>query len=259
MVLSTPQTWVFLRGLTRESGHWGSFVQAFEAGVPDSHVICIDIPGSGYLHTQPSPTTINRMMGACHDQLLAAGARAPYSLFGMSMGAMVALSWSSAFSDEVQACVLVNSSMKPFSPFYQRLKPANYLRLLQLGLSRATDDQWERAILDMTSNVKNESILPAWLDLRRQHPITRTNAIRQLWAASRFRAPEPMPSAPTLVLTSSGDELVSSTCSRAIAQQGNWPVQIHPTAGHDLPLDDAAWVVDQVRDWLRGSQSLVRS
>jgi hypothetical protein len=25
---------------------------------------------------------------------------------------------------------------------------------------------------------------------------------------------------------------------------------IHPDAGHDLPLDDAAWVARQVRDWL---------
>jgi hypothetical protein len=28
---------------------------------------------------------------------------------------------------------------------------------------------------------------------------------------------------------------------------------IHPGAGHDLPLDDAPWVAQQVRDWLAGS------
>jgi hypothetical protein len=28
---------------------------------------------------------------------------------------------------------------------------------------------------------------------------------------------------------------------------------LHPSAGHDLPLDDGPWVAAQVRDWLTGN------
>ena len=250
MVLNTPNTWVFLRGLTRESGHWGSFARDFEASIPGSRVVCIDIPGNGHLCAQKSPLTVQAMRDACRDQLLAMGIAAPYGLFGMSMGAMVALSWCSAYAKEVNACVLVNSSMKPFSRFYERLKPANYRQLFRLVLLPSTDEQWERAILNMTSTVKDEAVLPGWLGLRQQHPVTRLNAVRQLWAASRFCAPAQPTSVPTLVLTSDGDELVASRCSYAMAQHWHLPLQIHPHAGHDLALDDGAWVIEKVSQWL---------
>jgi pimeloyl-ACP methyl ester carboxylesterase len=255
VVLNMRHPWVFLRGLTRESGHWGDFVQSFEAHVPDSQVICIDIPGNGSLYRQKSPLTITGMMNACHEQIIDLGVQTPYSLFGMSMGAMLAVSWCSVFADEVRACVLVNSSMKPFSPFYERLKPLNYLQLLKLGVGPSSDEDWELAILRMTSANKDESVLPAWLDLRRRHPVSRGNAIRQLWAASRYHAPQHASCVPTLVLTSDGDELVASRCSYAIAQHGQWPLRIHPHAGHDLPMDDGAWVVDQVCRWLCDDKS----
>jgi pimeloyl-ACP methyl ester carboxylesterase len=75
------------------------------------------------------------------------------------------------------------------------------------------------------------------------------NALRQLWAASRFVAPLTTPTIPTLLLASTHDALVSVECSRAIAHQ--WKLQLaeHPTAGHDLPLDDAGWVIEQVLCW----------
>lgn len=250
MVLNTPQAWVFLRGLTRESGHWGSFVQTFEALVPGSQVVCVDIPGNGSLFKSRSPLLIHEMMESCRAQLRVMGVEASYRLFGMSMGAMIAVSWCSAFANEVDACVLVNASMKPFSAFYERLRPANYFQLIELAILQASDEDWERAILRMTSTVKDHSVLPGWLDLRRRHPVSRLNAIRQLWAASRYSAPPRGSGVPTLVLTSEGDELVASACSYAMARNCLWPMRIHPTAGHDLPLDDGAWVAEQVNKWL---------
>jgi pimeloyl-ACP methyl ester carboxylesterase len=255
MVLNSPQAWIFLRGLTRECGHWGSFVQTFEALVPGSHVVCVDIPGNGSLFKSRSSLVIHEMMESCRYQLHAMGVEAPYRLFGMSMGAMIAVSWCSAFPSEVDACVLINASMKPFSAFYERLRPANYFQLFRLAVLQASDEDWERAILLMTSTVKDQSVLPGWLDLRCKHPVSRLNAIRQLWAASQYSAPPRGSGVPTLVLTSEGDELVASACSYAIARHCHWPVRIHPHAGHDLPLDDGAWVADQVNQWLNSSEA----
>ena len=33
--------------------------------------------------------------------------------------------------EETRGCVLINTSLPPFSPFHQRLKPGNYLPLLK--------------------------------------------------------------------------------------------------------------------------------
>ncbi|PMZ18082.1 alpha/beta hydrolase, partial [Pseudomonas sp. FW306-02-F08-AA] len=38
-------------------------------------------------------------------------------------------------------------------------------------------------------------------------------------------------------------------CSQALAAAWNLPLVMHPFAGHDLPLDDPAWVVAQVLQW----------
>jgi len=71
----------------------------------------------------------------------------------MSLGAMVAVAWAQSHPEEVAAQVLINTSMRRFSPLYQRLRPANYLPLLRLLLTGAALQDWERAILHMTSQV----------------------------------------------------------------------------------------------------------
>jgi hypothetical protein len=48
------------------------------------------------------------------------------------------------------------------------------------------------------------------------------------------------------VLAGAGDRLVDPTCSRRLAAAWACPLAVHPWAGHDLPLDDAQWVLDQV-------------
>jgi len=40
--------------------------------------------------------------------------------------------------------------------------------------------------------------------------------------------------------------LVSVRCSERLAAQWGVLLQLHPTAGHDLPLDDGSWVVQQI-------------
>ena len=42
------------------------------------------------------------------------------------LGAMVAAEWARVAPEELAGCVLINSSMRPFSKLQQRLRPANY-------------------------------------------------------------------------------------------------------------------------------------
>ncbi|MEO6853603.1 MAG: alpha/beta hydrolase, partial [Rhodoferax sp.] len=104
---------------------------------------------------------------------------------------------------------------------------------------------WERSILRITSQGGQDAVLPLWLALRGQHPVTRANALRQLLAAARYRAPKAV-TTPTLLLASAQDQLVSVACSQALARQWQCRLQVHPTAGHDLPLDDGNWLARQI-------------
>ena len=252
---TTP--WIFLRGLTRESRHWGDFIGQFDAAMPGCRVITLDFPGNGRLHLDRSPTRVQDMTQRCRAQLRERRIEPPYRLLAMSLGAMVAVDWSSSYPCEIEAQVLINTSLRPFNPFYERLQPANYGALLKLAFPGVSANAQERTILRLTSNHTGtegtEAVLPHWLALRQSNPVSRINALRQLVAAARFCAPQIRPAAATLILVSAQDRLVSKACSQALATHWQCGLRIHPSAGHDLPLDDGPWVAAEVREFCRTS------
>ena len=242
--------WIFLRGLARESRHWGNFVPQFEATMPASRVIALEFPGNGLLNQQCSPMCVQDMVEHCRAQLRASHIHPPYRLLALSLGGMVAVAWSCSYPGEISAQVLINTSLRTFSPFYERLRPTNYAVLFQLAVFGATPEAWERTILRITSNHPDDAVLPHWLAWRRANPVSRTNALRQLVAAARFSAPKRPPATATLLLACAQDRLVSVACSKTLARRWQCDLRIHPGAGHDLPLDDGLWVADQVREWV---------
>jgi pimeloyl-ACP methyl ester carboxylesterase len=248
------QTWILLRGLTRESRHWGDFLEKFQQALPGSQIIALDLPGNGCLNQQRSPLRIQDMVAHCREQLESRNIAPPFNMLAMSMGAMVAVAWSDVYPREVAAQVLINTSMRPFSPFYHRLLPANYALLLKLSLLGAAPEDLERVVLQLTSNrardYHDDNILPHWLAYRHENPVSRSNAVRQLIAAARFLAPLIKPLVPTLLLASDQDRLVSVHCSKTLANHWHCDLLIHNTAGHDLPMDDGTWVIAQLRAWI---------
>jgi pimeloyl-ACP methyl ester carboxylesterase len=248
-------TWVFLRGLTREARHWGDFPDRFRAafaGAPgEVHIVTPDLPGNGRRHAESSPSRVEAMMEACRHELRQSGRPPPYHLLAFSLGGMVAVAWAVRHPEECRAAVLLNTSLRPYSPFHQRLRWRAWPTLL--GLLVAGGEARERAILRLTSTRAAElgAVLPDWTAWARECPVSRRNALRQLLAAARFSAPE-APPIPLLLLAGSGDRLVDPRCSRGLARAWGARFAAHPTAGHDLPLDDGDWVAEQVRAWLAG-------
>jgi pimeloyl-ACP methyl ester carboxylesterase len=242
-------TWILLRGLTRESGHWGAFIEQFQQALPQAQVLPLDLPGNGRLHRQNSPWRVADMVAHCRAELARRNVAPPYHLLAMSLGAMVAVDWSHSHPHELAAQVLINTSMRPFNPFYQRLLPANYAALLRLAVFNASPEEWERTVLRLTCNHAGVEALPQWLKMRQDHPVSSANALRQLVAAARFRAPQTLPSLPTLLLASEHDRLVSSACSKALARRWQCELRVHPSAGHDLAQDDGPWLAAQVQAW----------
>lgn len=243
-------TWVLLRGLVREKRHWGTFPADFQQEFADAEIVTLDLPGNGELYQKPSPTRIEEMAQFCRAELIRRGLPPPYCLLALSLGAMVAVAWCAQHPDEVDACVLINTSLRPFNPFYRRLRPHNYMRLI--GALYGGIAQRERLILQLTSRRGNgqDAIIDAWVAFQREFPVSRRNAIRQLLAAMRYRAPFDKPKTPILVLGSTRDRLVDNRCSRQLVQQWQTDSAFHPTAGHDLPLDDGPWIARSVKAWL---------
>lgn len=243
-------TWILLRGLMRETRHWGEFPALLRAQLPSAEVIALDLPGNGRLYRSTSPLSIEHMAQCCRRELVARGIAPPYHVLGLSMGAMVAVAWGALHPRELSGCVLINSSLRRLDSFYRRLRPGAYPALLTL--IGGTPERQERAVLGLTSNRGDAlaGVLDAWLAYRRDCPVSRRNALRQLIAAALYRAPVRRPAPRMLVLASALDALVNPVCSQHLAAHWKAPLAIHPGAGHDLPLDDAAWVAARVGDWL---------
>ena len=248
---AAPEAWVLLRGLTRGSAHWGPFAAELEQAV-SAPVIPLDLPGNGTLWQQRSPASVAVMAQACSAQLQQRGIVQPVGVLALSLGGMVAVQWALQAPAQLRELVLINTSMRPFSPFWQRLRPVSAARLLGLALRGAGAEAREQEILRLTTRQARQDVLQPWCAERVQHPVSGGNTLRQLLAAARYRAPLQGPRVPTLVLSGAADQLVSPHCSAALARHWAVTLQQHPTAGHDLTLDDGPWVATAVAQWRQG-------
>lgn len=264
----SAQPVVLLRGLTREARHWGAFPHELKVAWPDVEVVALDLPGNGRLHAERSPLDVAAMAEQCRDALRAQGVAPPYRLVAMSLGAMVALAWAERHPAEMCGAVLINTSLRRYSGLSQRLRPACYPVLARLALAHpvAAAGAWERAVLAITSRIRAvqpgpaAALLREWTAWRVERPVSRANALRQLVAAARYRAPLSAPTGvPLLVLASARDALVDPECSRRLARAWALPIAEHPAAGHDLPLDDGPWVAEQVTRFFAGDAALADS
>lgn len=238
--------WLLLRGLSREKRHWEQFPQVFAESL-GVQVECLDAPGFGTEFQRVSPAKISAITDDIRSRLDRDSDG--WSLLSISLGGMIGLDWCARYPGDFERAVIINSSTAS-TPIWQRFQPSSIPNLV-LGRFRA-DVPRERAILEQTANSPDldlDALSQRWAGyLQTQRPSSASVA-RQIAAAISFRMPKRVDT-PLLVLTSTHDRLVSSTASRAIANSFGAPLAVHPTAGHDIPLDDGAWIAEQVRRWI---------
>jgi pimeloyl-ACP methyl ester carboxylesterase len=260
-ITGEPAHWLLLRGLVREAGHWGRFLPLFRAGFREATVRAADLPGCGTQHGVTAPAGVSQLLAHVRneDLRLRAGtpeANRPIWLLGISLGAMVLCQWLREHPGEVAGAVLINSSAADLSRPWQRLRPVGGLRLARAALARDLAAR-ERHIYRATSarRERENMVVPGWVELARTHPVSRANARTLLTAANQFRLGTVVEPPPTLVLAAAGDRLVHPRCSRALAAALGSELRLHPTAGHDLPLDEPEWVVSEVQGWQAALQA----
>jgi pimeloyl-ACP methyl ester carboxylesterase len=249
-------TWVLLRGLIREARHWETFPDAFRAQVGDEPVLTPDLPGNGGRFRDPSPTSVSQMVDILREDLRRSGHSPPYKVLALSLGAMTVVDWMDRHPEELHCSVLMNTSAGRFSPFWKRLRPAIW-PWIPVVLAMRDRVRREYRILRLTSNSLDESrrwqLARRWAEYQHEAPVSTANSLKQLYAASRFRAPARLPeSVPTLILNGEGDRLVHPDCSEALARAWRVALKRHRVAGHDLPLDAPDWVIGTSLDWVSG-------
>lgn len=249
--LNVSGDWVLLRGLVRQQKHWEQFPARFAEAFPEARVHTLDLPGNGVLCDRPSPLTVREMMESARQQLQVRGMTGPVNLLAISLGGMVAIEWMHRHRQQVASAVIINSSLRDAGTLFDRLQPANYPAILKNLLLQRDPYSREKLILDISSNLypHKAALARKWTEYATTHPTSRRNALRQLLAAARYAAPRRRPHDRVLVLNSARDRLVNPVCSERMARRWDWPLRTHSHAGHDLPLDDGPWILQQIQQW----------
>ncbi len=241
-----PKKWILIRGLMRSRFHWKTFPDQLKTKLQLSSVQAVELVGNGFLFDKDTPGSIDGAIAQIRAQITYDGADS-FALVGVSLGGMLATRWAQLFPNEISHLVLINSSSK-LTPFTQRLLPLNYPGIIK-HLLLSDPAASEEFILRQTSNVENiwKPHLSENIEFLKSHPMKTLNFIRQLKLAGQTDFTE-VPKATKLVLASKADRLVSFKCSERISQVWGCKIQYHETAGHDLPLDDPDWVIENIKN-----------
>jgi len=103
-------TWILLRGLTRESRHWGNFIDVFKEQVAATRIVSLDFPGNGRLHHLSSPCSIGAMVEFLSLRVARAKHFAAVSSVSVVAGRNGRSRMGCAHPQEVKAAVLINTS-----------------------------------------------------------------------------------------------------------------------------------------------------
>lgn len=238
--------WIFLRGLTRGNIHWGDFPAMFLAKNPDAEVEYLEIPGNGLLSFEVTPLDPKFLIDLLKRKSHLARSNSTYHLCGISLGGMVALKWAELYPESIESVSVINSSLSQCSAFNKRLSPSNYLPLVKAIFEYDRYLQEEK-ILKLTSNSfeKNKKYLSSYAEFAVKHKVSTTNLVRQLILANNIQL-QKFPKIKLKIFSSAQDRLVHSSCSVAIAKELSGRLSIHSTAGHDLPLDEPEWLIEQL-------------
>jgi pimeloyl-[acyl-carrier protein] methyl ester esterase len=247
----TPDTWLLLRGLAREHEHWFDFPGRLSK-VLGARVVGLDLPGCGTEWQTMAPLSVvanaRHLAGRLRHQY--GVPTRPWGILGLSFGGMVALALAENFPTWVSHLVLVNSSSR-LSPALERIQPLGAAELLRIATLAGSRER-ERAVYRLVSSLDADALdrcVQRAVELGVQRPVRRSTVARQLAAAARFvpsgKAPRRL-----LVLSSANDRLVNPQASARLAQFFQAPLRVHPTAGHELTLDDPDWVVARIKSWL---------
>ena len=140
-------SWLLIRGLGRESRHWGDFPEKLRTQFPNSTLHLLDLPGTGKSADQRPAWSIPKLTGQTRKHyrdiiMSARESKRQVGLIGISLGGMVSLEWATQFPNDLDGVVIINSSVGKFNGPLQRLRPKALKHLLRSLLVRKIESYW---------------------------------------------------------------------------------------------------------------------
>lgn len=206
-------------------------------------MVTLDLPGVGTERHRPSPWSVPAIVEDLRARLPRDGV--PMGIYAQSLGGMIALEWVSRHPDDFAQVVVCNTSARDLSSLAHRLSWFGRRTMVEALVARTALAREQLTLKLVANSVAGRAHAEEFAAVAVAEPVGYSVLLRQLVAAARHRAPPRVP-VPLLVLASESDRMVSPACSAAIAERYSAPLAIHPGGGHDLPLDDAEWVADQI-------------
>lgn len=214
--------WVFLRGLGAHEGQWGEFEKIFLRHHPRAEVHHLTLRGNGLRAEETSLLTMLQNVEDLRERLIKKiGVGRKFNFIGTSMGAMAGIEWYIHHPQDFRAIICIGTSDGSQSPFYHRVQIQNIRGVL--------------ALADKSQGM-NTGVL---------------NLIRQAIAAHFHKFPSKRPKVPTLLLTSAEDKFTHPDCTLRLAAKWKIEPHVHPTAGHDLPVEDPEWLARKIKNFLQ--------
>lgn len=243
--------WLLLRGLSREQRHWGAFPDILRQKLPGATLHFLDLPGAGTEAHRPSPVTVRGIMEDVRARWLPlrAANKGPWGLLAMSLGGMVAMQWCADHPGDWARVALANTSAANVGRPWDRMSPRAVFTVVRVMFERDPVAR-ERRVLSLVTRRRRDLDIVArqWAAIQRERPVSRLNVVRQLRAATVFRAPERL-SVPALLLAGGRDVLASPACARALASRFGAPLHVEPESGHELSLDAPDWLAERLGAW----------
>ena len=102
--------WLLLRGLGRDSRHWGNFPSILESHLTDSKTFVLDLPGFGTERHRISPLTVKRICDDTRSRWneIKRQHSGLWNLLSISFGGMVTMDWLNRFPSDFQNAVIIN-------------------------------------------------------------------------------------------------------------------------------------------------------
>ena len=240
-----------IRGLTRESGHWGDFVNLLESQLPEAKIHLMDLPGAGVYHKTNAPSSFKKMVDFMRKDMIDTINPEEHNIvFATSLAGMLATEWTINYKNGFDGLIMVNSSFKGICSTNERANKSVRGDMLRILLTNNIKRR-ERLIIKVNSNKSEmvDKLLDAWVLIQKKRKMSRMNILRQTLAGMRYELKGKKPEIPILIIGSKGDRMVSPSCIEKIHNHFGGDLIWHPTSGHGLPLDEPEWLSKTVSNW----------
>ena len=255
--LKKRETVFLINGLTRCKEHWIGFDEWLAT---DVNVISIDPRGIGESRLAAD---WNHSVEDIVDDVQSVVKSLELSrihLVGFSLGGMVALSYAMKHQNELSSLIVINSSIGG-GVRALRLTPRSAFALLTAGLSSDNLIHTKLSKLLLAQNITQkvrEKAVSTWINIDSRFGRGYATAIKQLFAAFKFRNPKVLESVsvPTLVVCGKKDKFVPPINSKIISDYiPKSKLVTFEKGGHELHMDSRDKLKKRIIDHVKANMN----